>query len=242
MLRTLIPKTTQHAFADRKFAETIDKGNYDVIFRNIYLHNWWGSPESISGCGSELERTSAVRTGLIKWCSQTGITSMLDAPCGDFNWMKEVVRDTNMKYIGGDIVPELIDKNNANNQQRGEFIVFDILKDQLPDVQAWVCRDVLFHLPNAQIQVVLDRFAKSDIRFLLTTHFENITAHPNIGFGKYRPVNICCAPFNWPRPSLLIADGDAKDPDRFLGIWENPKFRSERRLAEHSTQEARLAE
>jgi hypothetical protein len=242
ILRRLIPKTTRDAFADRKFAETIDSGNYDTVFRNIYLHNWWGSPESISGCGSELERTSALRAGLIEWSSRNAITSILDAPCGDFNWMKEVVRDTKVKYIGGDIVPELIDKNNANNQQHGAFIVFDILKDHLPDVEAWVCRDVLFHLPNAQIQAVLDRFAKSDIRFLLTTHFENITAHPNIGFGKYRPVNLCRAPFNWPRPSFLIADGDAKDTDRFLGIWENPNLRPDRRLAERSTQETCFSE
>jgi hypothetical protein len=156
--------------------------------------------------------------------------------------MKEVVRNSNIQYIGGDIVPELIDKNNANDRQAGEFMVFDILQDRLPDVQAWLCRDVLFHLPNAQIQVVLDRFAKSDIRFLLTTHFENITAHPDIGFGKYRPVNLCCAPFNWPRPSLLIADSDARDTDRFLGVWENPKFRSEPRLAERSIQETCPAE
>ena len=36
---------------------------------------------------------------------------MLDIPCGDFYWMKEVdLKD--IEYIGADIVDELIKKNN----------------------------------------------------------------------------------------------------------------------------------
>ena len=38
------------------------------------------------------------------------ITSVLDIPCGDFNWMQKVDL-SNIEYIGADIVEELIKKN-----------------------------------------------------------------------------------------------------------------------------------
>jgi hypothetical protein len=97
------------------------------------------------------------------------------------------------------------------------------LKDPLPKVEAWLCRDVLFHFPNAAIQTALERFVKSDIRFLLTTHFEKTIEHPEIEFGEYRPVNLCRPPFNWPPPSHLIFDGDEDDGDRYLAVWRNPR-------------------
>jgi hypothetical protein len=224
IVRTLVPNGVRISFAERKFAATIASDDYSTVFRNIYLKNWWGSEESISGCGSELDRTASVRDGLTNWFKGQGITSVFDAPCGDYKWMKEVVARTGITYIGGDIVPELIASNVAENKDASKFLVFDILKSPLPSAQAWICRDVLFHLPNAEVQRVLERFTSSDIRFLLTTHFENVTVHDDIPFGRYRPVNLCQAPFNWPRPSGLIFDGDRKDKDRFLGIWENPRF------------------
>jgi len=224
VIRSIVPNKTRKIFAERKFAATIDNDSYDVIFRNIYLRNWWGSTESISGCGSEFRRTSSVRRGLIEWCMNNRITSIFDAPCGDFNWMKDVVRKANLIYHGGDIVSELIQKNVKNSDDSYNFVAFDILNDSLPNVEAWLCRDVLFHFPNSAIERVLGRFKNSDIRFLLTTHFENITSHSDIDFGRYRPVNLCYPPFNWPRPLHLIYDGDEKETDRYLGVWQNPKY------------------
>ena len=129
-----------------------------------------------------------------------------------------------LNYLGGDIVAELVENNKDKLCDRCQFMEFDIIKDELPHVDAWLCRDVLFHFPNAAIQTVLDRFIKSDIRFFLTSHFNGTRAHPDIKFGRYRKVNLCYPPFNWPQPSQLIYDGDRQDGDRYLGIWENPKF------------------
>ena len=223
-IRAVISKKMRASFAERKFSATIDHHRYDVIFNNIYARNWWGSTESVSGCGSERRRTEAIRKGLIGWCASNGIRTMFDAPCGDFNWMGDVVRTVDLSYLGGDIVPELVRKSAERGERNCRFIPFDILADELPEVDAWLCRDELFHFPNSAIQNVLERFHGSNIRYFLSSHFENTTTHPDIEFGRYRPVNLCCPPFNWPRPTFLIFDGGDEDADRYIAVWENRKY------------------
>ena len=224
VVRPLLPKRMQVAFGNRKFAATIDHSDYRSTFRDIYLQNWWGDPESRSGFGSRLDRTASVRAGLSAWFKEKRIRSLFDAPCGDFNWMKELLRESDLTYSGGDLVPELIEANRAAYPKH-DFRVFDILTAELPEADAWLCRDVLIHLPNAQIASVLERFRASKIRYFLTTHFEKTAENRDIRFGEARPINLCFPPFNWPPPSHRIYDGDDNIPDRHLAVWENPAFR-----------------
>ncbi|HEV8722667.1 MAG TPA: hypothetical protein VGW77_18770 [Candidatus Binatia bacterium] len=60
----------------------------------------------MSGPGSSLFQTATVRAALPGVIQQFGVKSMLDIPCGDFNWMKEVTLDVD-RYIGGDIIKQL---------------------------------------------------------------------------------------------------------------------------------------
>jgi len=225
VIRVLIPKELQSRFAAKKFTLTIEDEDYAKTFANIHSNNWWGSLESVSGYGSQLNRTVTIRRELPAWIKAAGIRSIFDAPCGDYNWMDGVVRSSRVQYLGGDIVGGVVGANNTKFAAADEiaFVVFDILQDTLPEADAWCCRDVLFHFPNDAIATVLTRFRESNIRFLLTSHFKNTTNHPDIRFGGYRPVNLCRPPFNWPEPSMLIFDGDGgSEADRYLGIWENP--------------------
>src|SRR5215204_2321496 len=59
----------------------------EQVFNQIYHRNHWGSLESVSGPGSELATTAEVRQGLSTLLTDLSIKSMLDAPCGDFNWI-----------------------------------------------------------------------------------------------------------------------------------------------------------
>jgi hypothetical protein len=225
IIRAIMPHGVRSKFAARKFSLTIEDEDYSKTFSNIHSKNWWGSHESVSGCGSELNRTVTIRRKLPGWINVNGIRSIFDAPCGDYNWMSDVIKTANVRYCGGDIVEEIVRTNNSKfaTTDQISFAVFDILQDTLPDVDAWVCRDVLFHFPNDAIAAVLKRFHQSKIRFLLTSHFKNTHEHPDIKFGGYRPVNLCRPPFNWPEPSILIFDGDnGAEADRYLAIWQNP--------------------
>jgi hypothetical protein len=57
---------------------------------------------------------------------------MVDAPCGDLNWMKAIINHLEL-YIGVDIVEEIIDRNKKLYTRKNiNFISIDITKDQLP--------------------------------------------------------------------------------------------------------------
>jgi hypothetical protein len=80
------------------------------IFTNIYKHNLWESRESVSGPGSSLAQTRTIIKQLSLLIKQLQVKTLLDAPCGDFHWMKEVNPEIDL-YIGVDIVSELIEEN-----------------------------------------------------------------------------------------------------------------------------------
>ena len=79
-------------------------------FQRIFEENTWGNTESVSGEGSNLDRTAVLRAKLPALLARHGVQSMLDAPCGDFYWMKEVPLG-DIDYTGADIVPEIIDRD-----------------------------------------------------------------------------------------------------------------------------------
>ena len=75
---------------------------------------------------------------------QYSVTSILDVPCGDFNWMQHVEFDG--LYRGADIVRELITENQARyGSDRRRFAVLDVTRDQLPASDLVLCRDCLNH-------------------------------------------------------------------------------------------------
>ena len=84
--------------------------NTSDVFQKIYREQGWLSSESVSGWGSELRNTEQIIRELPGFLRRFGITSMLDVPCGDFNWMRFVDLD-GIDYIGADIVPDLIAAN-----------------------------------------------------------------------------------------------------------------------------------
>ena len=89
----------------RFFSKSIES-----TFSNIYLSNYWGSHESVSGKGSTLSQTYRIRESLPIILEKYRINSLLDIPCGDFNWLSQIDLNS-FQYIGGDIVYEIIKKN-----------------------------------------------------------------------------------------------------------------------------------
>jgi hypothetical protein len=60
------------------------------IFADVCDSQAWRSAESGSGTGSEVAVTAPVRDALPELLRRLGIKTMLDAPCGDWNWMRLV--------------------------------------------------------------------------------------------------------------------------------------------------------
>ena len=80
-------------------------------FEKIYNENYWESNESRSGLGSEIKNTKEVLRAINQIIKQYNIKSIIDIPCGDFNWMSSLDMK-NINYKGFDIVNSAIERNN----------------------------------------------------------------------------------------------------------------------------------
>jgi len=184
------------------------------VFDHIYKTNAWGSSETRSGGGATIEHTKNLRNQLPVLFNKFNISTVLDAPCGDFNWMKEVKINSNINYIGCDIVPDIIKKNNElYRKQNINFEILDITKDKLPKVDLMINRAVLFHFPYSYISLFFKNFINSNIPYLLTTthvnnnNFEN----KNINLGDFFLIDLFSSPFNLDKNPLYTIDDYIKN-------------------------------
>ncbi|MDP6252660.1 MAG: class I SAM-dependent methyltransferase [Verrucomicrobiota bacterium] len=190
-------------------------------FRHIYETNHWSEAESVSGPGSTLEETEPIRRELPALLGELGATSLLDLPCGDFHWMQHTDL-AGIDYIGGDLVGELIERNQAQHAHEGiNFRKLDLVRDTLPTVDAVLCRDCLVHLSFGDAQAALANVARSRVKWLLTTSFPGVERNDDIVTGQWRPLNLMLPPFNLPEPAKRIAENctESEFAGKLLGVW-----------------------
>lgn len=211
-----------------------------VRFRYIYRHRMWNDDGSITCRGSTLANTEQLRSELPKLIESFNIKSMLDAPCGDFGWMAEVSLPID-RYIGFDIVPELI-AGNITRYTGHEFVVGDIVEDPIPRVDLVFCRDCWIHLSFDDTLRSLDNFKRSGSIYLMTTTYPECPENVEMARGGgFRPINLRLPPFSFPEPLRLIRDGSfsgTDDGQKSLGLWkldELPRVQMiiDRRCASH---------
>lgn len=198
------------------------------IFDTIYRENSWQDPESRSGTGSNLMQTATIRKEIPDLIYQYQVKSMLDVPCGDFFWMKEIKEELHKNlatYYGGDIVSELVQQNNQlYADEQFKFLQLDIINDHLPKVDLIFCRDCLVHLSYQDIYDALKQFKKSDSTYLLTTTFTRSRFNKNIELGDWRPLNLLYPPFNFTQPLQIINENCTENngihADKSLGLWK----------------------
>jgi hypothetical protein len=193
------------------------------VFTIIYKTNLWGSNESCSGGGSHISTTKTIREKLPVLWIKYEIKTFLDIPCGDYNWMKEVLKD-NIVYIGGDIVNELIEENNKKYKQKNvSFEVLDITKDILPKVDMIFCKDCLQHLSYKNIFKAIRNFKKSNSKYILVTSYPLTISNWDIFDGDYRQQNLRKKPFNLPEPIEKIHErskGTSMENDKYMYLYK----------------------
>lgn len=195
------------------------------VFEEIHDHNLWGSSESVSGTGSTLEQTMVIRQQLPRLIEQYQIKSMLDLPCGDFNWMRHV--PLHLNYIGADILEAVIDRNSGAYDH--DFRVLDITQSELPKVDLVFCRDCLVHLSDADVFAAITNIKASGSKYLLTTTFP-WRENRDIQTGHWRPINLQAGPFCLPEPLEVINEGctefSGEFTDKSLTLFEMAKVQS----------------
>jgi hypothetical protein len=194
------------------------KAHRQAAFQRIYEQNLWGDPESVSGIGSGSAATSLIRRELPGLFQRYGVRSVLDAPCGDFYWMSDVARMLD-RYVGVDIVPDLIRRNATNyGSDTVSFICADIAADPLPGADLVLCRDCFIHLPTRIIRAALRNFLATGARYLLLTSDRDAGPYHDIPIGSFRQLNFTRAPFSFPAPIGTLSEDETGS--RQLCLWE----------------------
>ena len=195
----------------------------EAIFTDIYRRNAWKGTFSVSGPSGELGQTAHIIGALPALFKGHGVRSVLDIPCGDFYWMRQVDL-RGIRYIGADIVAELVLRNAAAYEgPNRSFAQLDLLTDQLPRVDLVLCRDALVHFSFTDARRALENVCASGCKYLLTTTYLARKRNRNAVTGGWRPLNLERPPFRLPRPTLVLEEGctldDGKFSDKALGLW-----------------------
>jgi hypothetical protein len=211
---------TSRYIAGKKFK------NNEELFTDYYNKKFWGTDESASGHGSTVIYTQKLREGIEGLIKEKKIKSILDAPCGDYNWFRHVNRG-DVHYIGGDIVDAMIkDNQDKFGSDNTRFIKIDIINNELPVADMWLCRDVLFHFSYRDIVKALNNFLNSDIPYLLTTSHTEHKVNKDIITGNYRLLNLEKSPFNFDVADLYIEDWIEGYAVRNVCLWHKESIRA----------------
>lgn len=154
------------------------------IFEAVYRNKSWGGrwrfwQRFYSGRGS---------TGSLaeKYCKAVAPLLngkvVVDIGCGDFNIGRKLVKSS-CQYIACDIVKPLIEYNRKKFKGV-DFRVLDATRDDLPDGDIVLIREVLQHLDNSSVSKVLDKLSKYQSA-IITEHVPPFNFTPNID----KPIN-----------------------------------------------------
>lgn len=193
-------------------------------FEDIYKNHSWKGITSVSGRGSDLDQTENIIKELPILFEDLDIISILDIPCGDFNWMKKINLNK-YKYIGADIVKEItINNKKLYEKENISFQYMNLIEDALPEVDLIFTRDCLVHLSQDDIFKALNNICRSKSKYLLTTTYTDKHHNQDIMTGEWRMLNLELCPFYLPKPIKIInekcTERGASYADKSLGLWK----------------------
>jgi hypothetical protein len=172
--------------------------NKETCYRN-------GQIETYSGPGSLLENTDCLIYNLNKFITDNNIKTIMDVPCGDFNFMSKLNLD-NVIYIGCDVsklaIGRCIEKNTKSNTY---FKVFDLLNDELHYSDLIIVKDLF-----------LENVKSSKCKYFATSRHNKgrgINKDQQSGLGA-REIEITKEPFNFNFPLIYSFNSSYKElPD-----------------------------
>jgi hypothetical protein len=148
------------------------------IFTNVYQNKLWGvaSPENespfYSGPGSSDPQIVDPYVETVKrfFGSFPAKKKAVDLGCGDFRVGSRII-DSFDSYTACDVVPELVDFNKKYWRHLPvEFLVVDLVKDEIPTGDVLILRQVLQHLSNDDISKFTQSIPGGFSYLLLTEH------------------------------------------------------------------------
>lgn len=174
----------------------------------------------MSGPGSDFDETRRVTDSLPKVFKRLDVSTLIDCPCGDGNWIRHINSGLDW-YLGLDIVPQIVAALQQEARENESFDVFDLVCQVPPKADAILIRDLLVHLPLSTAVEALANAKASGARYLIATTFP-IGDNVDCLLGDWRPINLELSPFSLGPPIEIIyerTDEDAKQDGKALGVW-----------------------
>lgn len=176
------------------------------VFDAIYREGTWGKGSGgtgTSGSGSTLAATALYRQFLQQFMKDNNIKSVVDAGCGDWEF-SQALDWTGIDYKGFDIVDSVI---AADKQKYGkpniQFFTANIVDTDLPPADLLICKEVLQHLPNADVAKFLTQLPKyKHVLIMNAVSPVSLSAHnidiklDDVKAGGYRNLDITRPPFS----------------------------------------------
>ena len=154
-----------------------------AAMEQIYGQHLWGGDRQTFYSGDGSHNPNLVKpyiTAVSQFLKSfdTPLT-VCDLGCGDFNVGKQLVPFTK-KYIGVDIVQNLIDHNqNTFASENICFQCLDIAQDELPQADCAILRQVLQHVSNNEVKQVVRKLNNYKY-IILTEHLPGGKFIPNL--------------------------------------------------------------
>jgi len=202
---------------------------------------WKSYPESFprSGIGSTLESTQNFRSGLgsvvdyLKAELGKDVISILDASCGDMNWMPTFLRSRpDVEYTGYDLLPVNIDSARSRfANESWDFAVVDLVKERISSrFDLIMSRTVSIHLGLRDNIQMFHNFLQTGSKYLLTTTYPLQTRNTQLFLPedrKFHEINLSLPPFEFPKPICQAPDAVNLKSARhqFYGFWNLEELR-----------------
>lgn len=185
-------------------------------FSKIYdRHTWKG--RSLSGPGSDAERTREFRALLTKFMKDHRIQSVVDLGCGDWSY-SQLIDWTGIRYTGIDTVDSVVEKNQRLHAQDNiSFLCRDAAHQDLPPADLIIVKEVLQHLPSKDVQAILSKLPAFRYAILVNDVSHHIRGpwkklwrwqsicptNTDVAPGGYRLLALQKPPFSLPATPLL---------------------------------------
>ena len=200
-----------------------------VAFTAIYVNKVWGG-----GSGaSSYDLTQPYVRVLADFMRNNTVTSVVDVGCGDWQFSRAMDWG-GVRYRGFDVVESVVEANKKIFAS--DTVTFETMHsiNDLPPADLVVCKDVLQHLPNQDVNEYLDYFS-SHYKYAIVTNdiFPDAYTNVDIRHGAGRALRLDQRPFNrriavlvrwtiawqeqvWIKDACLLLDGIAAVSDAAL--------------------------
>lgn len=192
--------------------------------------------QSEQGLDSSLDWTLSIREFIPYVVQMLSIESIADVGAGDWNWMRAVWQEMDIKAKRGGLLDLTVDgydtlmvqvKKN-NKLFKPNFTGFDAIEEVLPrPYDLIVCRNLLVRLRLDDAEKVVDNFRASGSRYLLTNTWDNVTKNIDLTNPRarakrwgWRPRNMLLPPFNL-GPAIYLWNSEwLHSPARNIAVYD----------------------